>query len=158
MQRLLQTGLLLHMIGIATVAGVTFAGYIVSRQFRIQYAEDKQKGLIIVKTTSKLSTIAGMGLLLQIVSGMMMLTATDGAFVNQLWFKIKMFVVISIITGMVLLKRVFERRLLRYVASDIAQGDRVKQIGITAGRVSYLQLLLLAFFIAIFILSVFRFI
>jgi len=155
-QRLLQSGLLLHIIGIATVAGVTLAGYIMLKQFRTQYTEDKQKGLLIIKATSKFSMFAGIGLLVQIISGMMMLAATEGAFASQLWFRIKMIVVIFIIATMIILKRILEKRLNREVSIDIARGNSSGQIGIIAGRISYLQLLLLLFFITIFALSVFR--
>jgi hypothetical protein len=158
MYSLLQAGLFLHMIGLTTVAGVTLANYITSRQFRMQYAIDKQKGLAIMQAISKLPMVAGIGLLLQIVSGMLMMAATGGGFGEQLWFKIKMIFVILVIGSVIFLNRGLQRRLHNWVASDMVDGNRSQQIKNLAGRIGYLQLFLLSLFLIIFLLSVYKFV
>jgi hypothetical protein len=157
MQNLLQAGLLLHMIGLATIAGVTLASYVTSKQFRVQYALDKQRGAAIMQATTKLPRIAGLGLLVQIISGMTMLAATRGAYAGQLWFRIKMIVVLMVIAGFIFLNSRLQKRLRKWVTEDLQQEGKAEQIGNLAGKISYTQLSLLCFFILIFFLSVFRF-
>ncbi|MBA4053408.1 MAG: hypothetical protein C0490_01725 [Marivirga sp.] len=156
-QSLLQAGLLLHIIGLTSIAGVTLVGYIMSRQFRKLYAQDKQKGFAIIEATSKLPMVATIGLLLLVLSGVTMLAATGGAYGEQLWFKIKMIFVILIIAGSIFLRRVLEKRLRLWVLDDMIHANRTQQIGNLGSRIAYVQLFLLSFFIIIFILSSFRF-
>lgn len=153
----LQTGLFLHMIGLATVAGVTLASYFILRQFRVQYTQDKQKGFAIMQATSKLPMVAGIGLLLQILSGIVMMVATRGAFGEQLWFQIKMIFVILIIASIIILNGQLQKRLRKWVLDDLMHGKRTQQIGSLAEKIGYIQLFLLSFFIIVFMLSVFRF-
>ena len=157
MPNLLQVGLFLHIIGLATIAGVTLASYIISRKFRVLYIQDKQKGFAIMQAISKLPGVAGIGLLLLILSGVAMMAATGGVFGRQLWFRMKMVFVILIIAGIIFLNRRLEKRLRKWVLEDITHGNRTMQIGSLAGKITYVQLFLLALFIIIFILSVFRF-
>ena len=156
-QNLLQTGLLLHMIGLATIAGITLADYMTTRRFRMLYLKDKQKGADLMLATAKLPAIAGLGLLLQIISGVMMLAATSGAFGQQQWFRIKMIIVILIIAGLIFLNRSLRKRLRIWVLDDVIHGNRTAQISSLANKMGYVQLLLLAFFVLIFGLSTFRF-
>ena len=156
-QNLFHVGLFLHIVGLTTVAGVTLAGYITSRQFWIQYTQDKQKGFAVMQAIARLPVMAGAGLLLMILSGVMMLTAIGGHYGQQLWFRIKMIVVIIIITSSIFLKRRLERRLRRWVLDDMTHGDMTPQIGNLARKIAYVQLFLLSLFIIIFILSVFKF-
>ena len=156
-QNLLQAGLFLHITGMAAVAGVTLASYITLRQFRVQYTQDKQKGVAIMQAISKLPVVAGTGLVLLIISGLMMMAATRGLYGQQLWFKIKMIVVILIIACFIFLKRRLEKRLRKWVLDDIAHGSNTLQIGNLARKITYVHLFLLSFFIIIFILSAFRF-
>lgn len=157
MQNLLQVGLFLHIVGMATLAGVTLASYITSRQFRFQYIQDKQKGVTIIQLISKLRVVAGIGLLVLIISGLMMMAATHGLYGQQLWFKIKMIFVLLIIAGSIFLRRRMENRLRNWVLDETPNENKAGQIAGLTGKVTYLQLFLLSFFIIIFILSAFRF-
>jgi hypothetical protein len=156
-QNLLNVGLVVHIIGMATIAGVTLASYVASRQFRKLYSQNKQTGVEILEVTRKFSMIAGIGLLLLILSGVVMLSATGGGYGQQLWFRIKMIFVISIMASGILLKMVLEKRLRARMLEDVAHGNRSEQVEILRSRISFVQLLLLSFFTIIFILSVFRF-
>jgi len=110
-----------------------------------------------MQAISKLPAVAMIGLLLLILSGIMMMAATNGLFGRQLWFRLKMIFVILIIAAGIILKWRLERRLRKWVLDDMAHGDRTRQIGQLAGKITYVQLFLLALFIIIFILSVFKF-
>jgi len=153
----LQAGLLLHIIGLTTVAGTILVSYIILRQFQTQYMKDKQKGFAIMQALSKLPGLAAIGLGLQIISGIMMMAAAGGVYGQQLWFKIKLVLVVLIIAGIIVLNRNVQRRLRKWVSDDMVHGGKTEQIGNLAGRTSYVQLILLSFFMIIFILSVYRF-
>jgi hypothetical protein len=87
----------------------------------------------------------------------MMMVAAGGVYGQQLWFKIKLVLVVLIIAGIIVLNRNVQRRLRKWVSDDMVHGGKTEQIGNLAGRTSYVQLILLSFFMIIFILSVYRF-
>ena len=153
---LLQAGLLLHITGLSTLVGATLANYILQKQFQRQY-KDRQRALTLMHLISKLRRLAGVGLGLQILSGVMMLAATGGGYGQQLWFKMKMLLVIVIIACTIALSGSMQNRLQKLLADDITEVGRDLQIGKIAARINYVQLSLLVFFMIIFILSVFRF-
>lgn len=157
MLRFLQAGLLLHLIGLTTIVGTTLVSYIILRQFRTEYIQDKHKGFAIMQALLKLPALVGIGLGVQIISGAMMLAAMGGGYAQQLWFKIKMLIVILIIAGTIALNRSMQRRLRRWVLDDMMYGDKSRQIGTLASRIGYFQLMLLSFFLIIFMLSVYKF-
>jgi uncharacterized membrane protein len=157
MTSLPQIALVLHIIGLTTVAGTTLTGFIIRRQFWNQYSQDKQKGFAVMQSASKLPRMTGIGMLVLIISGVAMVAARRGIYGQQLWFKIKMIFVLLIIATIVVVLRGLERRLRKLVSDDMALGNITAQIGSVTGRIGYVQLCLLAFFIVIFILTSFRF-
>jgi putative copper export protein len=157
MASLPQIGLVFHIIGLTMIAGTTVSEFVMVRQFRKQYDQDKTKGFAVMQATSKLPPLTGIGLLLLIISGMTMVAASGGAYGQFLWFKIKMIVVLLIIATIILLRRGLEKRLHKLVSDDMAHGNVTMQVRTLASRVGYLQLSLLSFFVVIFILTAFRF-
>lgn len=157
MESLPQIALVLHIIGLTTVAGTTLARYIVRRQFWNQYSQDKQKGLAVMQSVSKLPRVAAIGMLVLILSGITMIAARRGVYGQQLWFQVKMIFVLLIIVTSALVMRLLEKRLQKLLVEDTAHGNVTPQIGSVTGRIGYVQLCLLLFFIVIFILTSFRF-
>jgi uncharacterized membrane protein len=157
MTSLPQISLVLHIVGLATVAGTTLAAFVTRKHFWHQYSQDKQKGFAVMQAVSKLPRVAGLGLLVLIISGVTMVAASRGIYGQQLWFKIKMMVVLLIIATSIFMTRGLERRLHKLVLEDMAKGNVTLQIGTLTSRIGYVQLSLLAFFVVIFVLSVFRF-
>lgn len=153
---LFQTGLLLHIIGLTILAGTTLTSYIVQKQFQKQF-QDKQRGLALMHLIIKLRRLAGIGLGLQILSGVMMIAVTGGGYGQQLWFKIKMILVILIIACTIALSTGMQKRVQKLLIEEGVDRGRLLQIGKIAAKVNYVQLTLLLFFMIIFILSVFRF-
>ncbi|HEY5823194.1 MAG TPA: hypothetical protein VIT44_02440 [Cyclobacteriaceae bacterium] len=153
----LKIGLVLHILGLSTLVGVNLVKYFLTRKFRIHYKQDKKSGLAILQATSNLRTVAIIGLLLLILSGVMMLGATRGIYGQQFWFKTKMIFVILIIVASIFLNRVLENRLSGHVINDMEHGNKTIEIQSLVSRITYVQVLLLLFFLAIFILSIFRF-
>jgi hypothetical protein len=152
-----QIGLLLHIIGVTMAAGVALVSYLASRKFLSQYTLNREKGLAILHTVSILPMIARIGLLILVVSGVMMISASGGGFGQLLWFRIKMILVILIIAVSLFVKMRLDKRLHRQLLHDIAHENTGGQIGTLVRRIGYVQLFLLSFFVIIFVLTSFRF-
>src|SRR6185369_4483550 len=152
-----QVGLLLHIIGFTTAAGVTLVSYIASQKFLPLYTQDKEKGYAILQAASKLPRVAWVGLVLLIFSGVLMIATSGGGYGQLSWFRIKMIIVLLIIAVSLFVKRKLDKRLSEYVLDDIAHGNKAQQIGPLVRRIGYVQLCLLSFFIIIFVLISFRF-
>lgn len=152
----LKTGLLLHIIGLTTLVGATVSSYVLQRQFQKEY-KDRKRGLALIQLIAKFRRLSGIGLGLQILSGIIMLTATGGGYGQQLWFKIKMVLVILIIAVTIALNRGMQSHLHKLFLDDVIDDSNDRQVGKATARINYVQLFLLAFFMIIFILSVFRF-
>ena len=152
-----QVGLLLHIIGFTTAAGVTLVSYIASQRFLPLYAQDKEKGFAILHSVSRLPRVAWAGLLLLIFSGVLMISTSGGGYGQLQWFRIKMIIVLLIIAVSLFVTRRLDNRLHEQVLEDIAHGNKAQQIGTLARRIGYVQLCLLAFFLIIFVLIAFRF-
>jgi len=152
-----QSGLLLHIIGLTAAAGATLTGYVTSLKFLPQYKKNKEQGIVIMHTLSIFPRIAGIGLLLIILSGVLMISASGGGYGQMLWFRLKMIVVVLIIGTTLFVKRRLDSRLHKKVLEDTPHNDQSREIEIVTTRIRYVQLFLLSFFIIIFILSTFRF-
>jgi hypothetical protein len=153
----LKAGLVLHILGLSTLVGLNLVKFFLTRKFWINYKQDKKMGLAIMQATSNLRTVAIIGLLLLILSGLMMLAATRGMYAHQLWFKTKMIFVILIIAGSIFLNRALEKRLSGKVLDDLEHGNKTSEISSLVSRITYVQVVLLLFSLVIFILSIFRF-
>lgn len=152
-----QSGLLLHIIGLTAAAGSTLTGYIMLLKFLPQYKKDKEKGIVIMNTSSIFPRVAGFGLLLIILSGGLMISASGGGYGQMLWFRLKIVVVILIIGTTLFIKRRLDGRLREVVLRDVVTENYSREIEMLTSRIGYVQLFLLSFFIMIFVLSTFRF-
>jgi len=148
---------LLHIIGLTAAAGATLTGYITSLKFLPQYKKDKGKGIVIMHTLSIFPRVAGIGLLLIILSGALMISASGGGYGQMLWFRLKMIVVVLIIGTTLFIKRRLDGRLRKMVLEDAVHNNQSTEVEILTSRIGYVQLFLLSFFIIIFVLSAFRF-
>ena len=103
--QLLHFSLVFHIIGLTIVGGSTLVAFVVQNQFWKQYEQDTGKAIGVMVATAKVPRITMIGLLLLILSGMSMMIITQGAFGAQLWFKVKMIVLLIIIINAVILRR-----------------------------------------------------
>lgn len=154
---LYNVALVSHIIAITMIAGTTLTDYMIFKQFWKQYAADKPKSFAIADALAKLPALFGIGFLLIIISGVYMMYFTNGAFGEQIWFRIKFaLVLLIIINGLA-----FGRRLglkLRKRLSDEASGkntgDGILNLRRSLGLFHISQMAIL---ITIFVLSVFKF-
>lgn len=154
---LLQVCLVLHITGITMMAGATVVDTIVHRQFWKQYSYDKRKAAGTIEAVGKFSILIPMGFLLLLISGIVMMILTNGAFAEQNWFKIKMILVITAMVNGIAVGRRNGGKLQRMVAAESAGATGSPGIFILKKRLSWFHAVQLLLFFIIFILGVFKF-
>jgi len=97
---ILQVCLILHLTGLALMAGTTAVDFIIFNNFCKKFEFKKEKSLALLEIMSKLSVLLIAGAILLIVSGTGLFIVTHGVFAEQLWFKFKMgLIVVLILNG-----------------------------------------------------------
>jgi hypothetical protein len=97
---LLPVLLILHITGLTLMAGTTVAEFITFNTFSKMVDKERDRSLTLLELMKKLSGLLGLGAALLILSGMGLFIITNGAFISQLWFKIKLaLIVILILNG-----------------------------------------------------------
>ena len=158
MQTLYQIALITHIIGLTTLAGVTLVDFVVAKQFWKQHAMDKTRAMAIHEATSKFPLLFGIGMLLLILSGVTMMGITRGVFGEQIWFRIKFGLIILIIINGVVVGRRQGSKLKRLLTQALTgQGNLINDLSKVKNRINWYHLTQIAFFITIFVLSVFKF-
>lgn len=155
-QHIYSTILVVHVVGIVLMAGTAFIDLFTFRYFWKRYAADKQQGLVVENIAFGLQRFMGVGMLLILLSGIGMMAYLHQVWGQQLWFRIKMAVLVLIIINGLGLRRVLGTRLRRILGADAATDIALplSKVKVNMTIVQYLQLLL---FIVIFTLSVFKF-
>ena len=145
--------LVAHVIGITIMAGTTFIDYITFRSFSKVFRMDEQKGLILENYLHKLQRFLGIGMLLILISGVAMMAKLHEVWGAQIWFRIKIGVLLLIIINGLALRIILGSKLKKILAdNDIDEKwDSLKRNFTT---VQATQMLL---FIIIYVLSVFKF-
>lgn len=154
MNLLLHTGLLLHICGISLMVGMAIAGFVIYHRLFILLAIDKNNGASLMATAGLFSKLQMLGGLLIVLGGVLMMIAFSGIIMGELWFKIKLSLLLLLILNMPLTFRPASIRLRRFLnAADPDPSDLAKARQLV-NRFYILQLLI---FISIFMLSIFRF-
>ena len=149
--------LVLHIVGITMMAGTSFIDYITFRFFYKTYATDTAKGLVLESYLYNLQRFLGIGMLLILASGITMMVKLHNVWGAQLWFRIKMGLLLLVIINGLGLRRMLGLRLRKTLSNGtaaIVMGEKWNTIKRNFTMVQFIQILL---FITIFILSVFKF-
>jgi hypothetical protein len=154
MATLLQICLVLHITGIVLLGGTTLMNYIISRQFWSCIETDKNKAIIINSTTLTFGRITGIGGVLTILTGITMVAILHGVVDSQLWFRIKMILVLLIILNALLFARPQNIKLKRILTKGIKSSNELSSVKSKMDLYYAVQLIML---FTIFVLSVFRF-
>ena len=154
---LLHFGLLFHIIGFTLVGGSTVVSLTMYGHFGKQYAQDKSKGVAVMLATSKVSVITTIGLLLLVVSGISMMLVTRGAFGGQIWFKMKMIMLLVIIINAVFFGRRNGIALKELISEDTSGKDKTSELASVKGRIRIFYLSQLLLIVTILLLSVYKF-
>ncbi len=153
MTLLFQICLVLHIAGIVMIAGTTFSNYFISKQFWNCLTSDKQKAIVINSTTLLFGRLTGIGGALTIISGFAMVAALHGAIASQIWFQIKMILVLLIILNASFVARKQNKKLQQLLSAN-ATTTVFDVVKLKMNIYYTVQFILL---IIIFVLSVFRF-
>lgn len=154
---LLHLSLVLHIIGLTIVGGSNLVAFVMQGQFWKLYEQDKGKGAAVMIATSKVPRITILGLLLLILSGVAMMVITQGAFGGQVWFKIKMSVLLIIIINAVIFGRRSGAALRDLIREDTNGKDMTPELRSMKRRIRAFYLIQLSLLVTIFVLSVFKF-
>jgi len=149
-----QLALITHLTGLTMVAGATLVDYILTRQFWRQHAIDKSNSLAIRSVLAKLQILFGIGFLLLIFSGVYMMYVTQGAYGEQVWFRIKFGLILLIIANGIFFGRKQASRLKKILSTSESDNDALLKIKSNLNRFHISQLM---FFLTILTLSVFKF-
>lgn len=161
-----QIALITHIVGITLMAGTTLMEYLLTRHFWKLYASDRSRATAANEDGFNFHLIVNIGIILLILSGVTMLVITQGAFAKQIWFQIKIgLIVIIAINGSAFgrkqdakLKRLISMEKLNFLQDDPSgQENRKDDLMKVKNRQDLFYIAQLIMFLTIFTLSVFKF-
>ena len=158
MQYLYQIALVTHLAGITTMAGSTVAAYVFFNRFwRVQANGNTTTAIPILDATLKLNKLFAIGILLLILSGVTMMYLTGGAYGEQVWFRIKFGLIVTVIMNGVLVGRRQGNKLTQTFGTLVpGVAPKYKLEKLKRGMTAF-YLAQIVFFLLIYILSVFKF-
>jgi len=149
--------LVLHIIGLATMAGTTIVSYVTYGQFWRQYALGKERAMAILNLTASFRFLFAGGFLLLLVSGIGMMVQTRGVFAEQSWFRIKMGLLVLILLNGAVYGQRLTSRLRQMVGMEIAGGNAQASLESLKSSILVMHIGQLLLFAGIFVLSVYKF-
>ncbi|WP_342085610.1 hypothetical protein [Dyadobacter sp. OTU695] len=150
--------LVMHIVGITLMAGATAVEYITFRQFWKTIPSDKGKGMVIWRTISDYQKMMGIGMLIIIIGGVVMMYYLHEAWGAQLWFRIKFGLVILVIINGLGIRRILGSRLSKLLAAMRPVYERTPSTLRIRGYIQVVHWIQLVLFLAIYILSIFKFV
>ncbi len=154
MKILFNASLLLHLISLVLMVGTTLAGAFINKKFWLAYLQNSEKGLIIRSAIAALPAMMAIGLVLLILSGVGMMVATMGVFGAQVWFRIKIALVVLVAVNGIIVGRRQGKRLKAMLATP----DVAAPVLVSLRRQTQLfYVIQLTLFFLIFLLSAFKF-
>lgn len=149
--------LVMHIAGITVMAGATLIEFITFRQFWKTLAIDKAQGAVVWQTISTYQKLMGIGMALILVGGVGMMYYLHEVWGAQLWFQIKFGLVILVIINGLAVRRRLGARLNKQLV-DGGQTDQTTQaVRSIRGSFRIVHLIQLALFLAIYVLSIYKF-
>lgn len=156
-QTLYQTALVVHVAGITVMAGTTFIDAISFRQFWKSFPADVPKTLVLEEQLFKLQKYLGIGMLLILVSGITMMAFLHQVWGQQVWFRVKMILLLLVIFNGLAIRRRQGKKLKILIAVSAAQDGLSAEVSKLKRRVALAHLLQLMFFMVMYTLSIFKF-
>ena len=151
---LLNVYLLLHITGFTIMAGAVLADFTLSARLNRYLLTDKGRALILLEASASLAPLIGIGAVLLILTGTGMVIELKSAVTQALWFRIKMPLVLLVVLNGTVLARPATLRLKKLLLDGT---PATAGIGRLRNRRSVIYILQLLLFVAIFILSIFKF-
>jgi uncharacterized membrane protein SirB2 len=155
MQYLFPALLTLHLIGLALMGGTVVIEFINYQFFWGLIGSDQQKAAGVLSMTAKISKLSGIGAGLLILSGAGMIAMTHGVMASQVWFKIKMVLVILLILNNGLIGNKTSAR-IRQLA-ETQKFDQTTPLQQLRGKLKIFYLLQLVILFGIILLAAYKF-
>jgi uncharacterized membrane protein SirB2 len=152
MMILLQVCLVVHLAGLALMAGTTVSELIVFRAFSKRLGKDGVASSSLLDLAAGFPMMLGIGAGALILSGIGLMAVTHGAFTHQLWFQVKMLLIVAIILNGFITGGKHERRLKEGIRTNTP--DMIKS---AATNLQHFSMTQMALFLVIIILAVFKF-
>ncbi len=166
MQTLHQIALITHIVGITVMAGTTLVEYLLTKHFWKLYVSDRSRAITSHEDGFNFHLLVDIGVIFLILSGVTMLVIFQGIFAKQIWFQIKIGLIIIIaINGSTVGKRqnVKLKGLMSLEKLNFQQGhslgqeNRKEDLRKVKNRLDLFYISQLCMFLIIFTLSVFKF-
>jgi hypothetical protein len=166
MQTLYHIALITHIVGITLMAGTTLVEYFLSKHFWKLYASDRSTAIASNEDGFNFHLLIDIGVIFLILSGVAMLVIFQGVCAKQIWFQIKIGLIIIIaINGSVVgkrqdkkLKQLMSLEKLNFRQDDsLGQENRKEDLMRVKHRLDLFYISQLLMFLIIFTLSVFKF-
>lgn len=147
---LLNIFLIAHLTGLALMAGTTVADTVTFNTFSKSFRKNGTPSLTLLALMDKFSALLGIGAALLIISGTGMMVITHGAFAHQIWFKIKLALILTLILNGFLVGGRQKSKLKNHLDS----GEEAENV---MGNIKLFYVAQLAVFLTIILLSIFKF-
>ena len=147
---LLNIFLIAHLSGLALMAGTTVADTVTFNMFSKSFRKHGAPSLTLLTLMDKLSALLGIGAALLIISGTGMMIITHGAFAHQIWFKIKLVLILTLILNGFLVGARQKSKLKKHLDTRVQAASAMVNIKL-------FFLVQLAIFLTIILLSIFKF-
>jgi hypothetical protein len=149
--------LVAHVVGITIMAGTTFIDFVTFRAFCSAFKADITKGLILEEYLDKLQKVIGIGMLIILVSGFAMMIKLHEVWGAQLWFRIKMGILLLIIINGLGLRRRVGAKLKKFLTGNLPENTATGKYTDIKKNFTIVQTIQMLLFTIIFVLSVFKF-
>lgn len=149
--------LVLHIIGLATMAGTTIVSYVSYSGFWKQYALGRERAMAILNLTASFRYLFAGGFLLLLISGIGMMIQTRGVFAEQSWFRIKMGLLVLVLLNGAVYGQRLTSRLRQAIAMELAGTNMQEGLESLKSSILVMHIIQLLLFAAIFVLSVYKF-
>lgn len=155
-QEIYFAALVTHIVGLTLMAGATFIDFIYFRQFWKNLSLDKSKSLILENILNTLQRYMGIGMLIIILSGLTMMYYLHEVWGQQMWFRVKMVLLLLIIINGLGIRRRLGLKLRTLLLQPSLENGYNNLIKLKA-NVTTVHVIQLFLFLIIFTLSVFKF-
>jgi len=151
----LQVLLVLHIVGFTIMAGTIIADFSIQRRLNKYLISEKSKSVTILESTAGFPVLISIGVLLLLSTGIGMVVIFKGLVFNMLWFRIKMILVLLVLVNGAIILRRNAVKLKDLLVRNSAESNGA--ILALRSRMAIFHGTQLILFVAIFVLSVFRF-
>lgn len=151
---LMQGLLIMHLSGLTLLAGTTVADYVTFRTFSNQFKTLGEPSDSLLNLMSRLAIVLAIGGGLLLVSGVGLMAVTHGVFMHQLWFKIKLALILVLVINGFLVGNGQVTKLKKGLKQSTTHTDQLVKGAIV--RLNIFYLLQLAVFLFIITLAVFK--